>query len=187
MTKRISSALLAVALLAVGVSLSTSADARSGGRRSHDESEHAGAGTSRSCLTSAARGILERIESKFGRMQIISTCRPGATIAGSGRPSRHASGNAIDFDAGSKKSAVINWLTANHHSGGTMTYPDMDHVHVDIGSHFVSLAGGRREASRSRPDREASRSRTTKVASAWKHSSSRMSLGAKRTTDDSDD
>jgi Peptidase M15 len=184
MTKRMSSALLAAALLAAGCSISTTADARAYGGRSNGQSEHAGAGTSRSCLTSAARGILQQIESRFGAMKIISTCRAGATIAGSGRPSRHASGNAIDFDAGSKKSAVVRWLSANHHAGGTMTYPGMSHVHVDIGSHFVSLAGGRREASRSRSTREAS-NQTVRVARAWK--SSRMSLGAKRRSDDSDD
>ena len=55
-------------------------------------------------------------------MQIISTCRPGARIAGSGRISRHASGNAIDFSAGGRKGAVVRWLIANHKSGGTMTY-----------------------------------------------------------------
>ncbi len=184
MTKRMSSALLAVALLAAGISFSSTADARANGRRSHDDSEHSGAGTSRSCLTSAARGILGQIESRFGRMQIISTCRRGATIAGSGRPSRHASGNAIDFEAGSKKSAVVSWLSSNHHAGGTMTYPGMNHIHVDIGSHFVSLAGGRRHASRSRSTREAADQRSFRVARAWK--SSRMSLGAKK-SDDSDD
>ena len=36
-------------------------------------------------------------------MQIISTCRPGARIAGSGRISKHASGEAIDFNAGRRK------------------------------------------------------------------------------------
>lgn len=99
------------------------------------------AGTSRSCLTSAARGLLNRIESHFGSVQIISTCRPGARIAGSGRPSRHASGNAVDFNAPrGKKGAIVKWLIANHHSGGTMTYRGMSHIHVDIGYHFVSLA-----------------------------------------------
>ena len=177
MTKRMSSALLAVALLAAGASISTDADARANGRRSHDESEHAGAGTSRSCLTSAARGILQQIEARFGAMKIISTCRAGATIAGSGRPSRHASGNAIDFEAGSKKSAVIDWLSSNHHAGGTMTYPDMNHIHVDIGSHFVSLSGGRRQASRSQSTRVASyQQRPGRVARDW--GNSRMSLGA---------
>lgn len=95
----------------------------------------------RTCLTAAARDLLERIEGKFGPVQLVSTCRSGATIAGSGRPSRHASGNAIDFNAGSRKQAVVDWLIATHRSGGTMTYSDMDHIHVDIGPHFVSLGG----------------------------------------------
>jgi uncharacterized protein YcbK (DUF882 family) len=72
-------------------------------------------------------------------MQLISTCRPGARIAGSGRISRHASGNAIDFSARGRKGAVVRWLIANHKRGGTMTYSNMSHVHVDIGPHFVSL------------------------------------------------
>jgi hypothetical protein len=96
----------------------------------------------RRCLTPAARGLLEHIENKFGPVQAISTCRPGATIAGTGRPSRHASGNAIDFNAGSRKAEIVQWLIANHHDGGTMTYAGMDHIHVDIGPHFVSIAGG---------------------------------------------
>ena len=181
MTKRMSSALLAVAFIAASFSVTDLANARS---RSNSDHDHGG-GTSRSCLTSAARGLMERIESRFGRMQIVSTCRAGATIAGSGRPSRHASGNAIDFDAGSKKSAVINWLTSNHHSGGTMTYSGMDHVHVDIGSHFVSLAGGRVASNNTRP---------SKKTRDWSNDSTRMSLGAKtarykskKVQDDSDD
>lgn len=98
-------------------------------------------GTSRSCLSSDARALLNRIESKFGSVQIISTCRPGARIAGSGRPSRHASGNAIDFNAPrGKKGEIVRWLASTHHSGGTMTYAGMSHIHVDIGYHFVSLA-----------------------------------------------
>jgi len=106
-------------------------------------------GAPRKCLTTAARALLEQIEEKFGPVRVISTCRPGARIAGSGRISRHASGNAIDFDAGSRKGAIVKWLVANHKKGGTMTYPDMSHVHVDIGRHFVSLAGSRSYASRS--------------------------------------
>jgi hypothetical protein len=98
-------------------------------------------GSSRSCLTSQARALLGRIESRFGSVQIISTCRPGARIARTGRPSRHASGNAIDFNAPrGKKGEVLRWLIANHKSGGTMTYARMNHIHVDIGSRFVSLA-----------------------------------------------
>lgn len=93
----------------------------------------------RGCLRPAARNLLERVESHFGPMQIISTCRPGARIAGSGRISKHASGEAIDFNAGRRKSEVVRWLIANHKSGGTMTYDGMSHIHVDVGYHFVSL------------------------------------------------
>src|SRR6185295_14466562 len=78
----------------------------------------------RSCLTPPARSLLERIEEQFGSVKLVSTCRPGAMIAGSGRPSRHASGNAVDFDAGNRKAAIIEWMIANHHDGGTMTYAD---------------------------------------------------------------
>lgn len=107
-------------------------------------------GAPRKCLTPAVRAVLDQIEARFGPVQVISTCRPGARIAGSGRISRHASGNAVDFEAGSRKGAIIDWLVANHKKGGTMTYPSMSHIHVDIGQHFVSLAGGRKYASRSR-------------------------------------
>jgi hypothetical protein len=101
------------------------------------------AGTSRTCLSGAARNLLARIEAEFGAVGIVSTCRPGAVIAGSGRPSRHASGNAIDFNAPSgRKADVVRWLIANHRSGGVMTYARMNHIHVDIGHRFVALSAG---------------------------------------------
>ena len=93
----------------------------------------------RTCLKPAARALLERIEAEFGPMQIISTCRPGARIAGTGRISKHATGEAIDFSAGRRKADVVRWLIANHKSGGIMTYADMSHIHVDVGYRFVAL------------------------------------------------
>lgn len=96
-------------------------------------------GSGASCLTSEARALLGRIQSRFGRVEIISTCRPGARIATSGRPSKHASGQAIDFRVPGRKKEVVNWLINNHSDGGTMTYSDMDHIHVDVGYHFVAL------------------------------------------------
>jgi hypothetical protein len=106
---------------------------------------YAQGGTARNCLRPAARTLLERIEAQFGPMQIISTCRPGARIAGTGRISKHASGEAIDFNAGGRKGEVVRWLIANHKSGGVMTYAGMSHIHVDVGYHFVALnSGGRR-------------------------------------------
>lgn len=99
-----------------------------------------GTGSERSCLTSETRNLLGRIEKQFGQVHIISTCRPGARIATTGKVSKHASGQAIDFSAPSgKKQQLVRWLVANHKSGGTMTYRDMNHIHVDVGYHFVSL------------------------------------------------
>jgi hypothetical protein len=91
------------------------------------------------CVSVPVRELLERIEAQFGPMEIISTCRPGARIAGSGRISKHATGEAIDFEAGGRKREVVQWLVDNHKSGGTMTYSDMSHIHIDVGQHFVSL------------------------------------------------
>ncbi len=102
--------------------------------------KHASAGGgSRSCLTGEARALLRRIEGRFGNVQIISTCRRGARIATTGKPSKHASGQAIDFRVPGRKKEVVKWLISNHGSGGTMTYSDMDHIHVDVGYRFVAL------------------------------------------------
>ncbi len=161
-----------VALLVSGFSLVSTAQAARG---------DGGGGTSRSCLTSAARNLLDRIESRFGAMQIISTCRPGATIAGSGRVSKHASGNAIDFDAGGRKGDVVRWLVANHGNGGTMTYSGMSHIHVDIGPHFVSLSGGSRSASsegRSSRKRTAATSTPSRRTALRSEASGYAGLGA---------
>ncbi|MBS0239044.1 MAG: DUF882 domain-containing protein [Proteobacteria bacterium] len=96
-------------------------------------------GDSITCLTSEARNLLARIRSKFNNVQIVSTCRPGAKIAGTNYPSKHASGQAIDFRVPGRKAEVVQWLIANHKNGGTMTYNDMDHIHVDVGARFVAL------------------------------------------------
>jgi len=38
---------------------------------------------------------------------------------------------------------VVQWLIANNPSGGTMTYANMGHIHMDTGPrHFVSLGSG---------------------------------------------
>lgn len=107
--------------------------------RSITSRKYSGGGSSTGCLTSEARNLLGRIKARFGNVQIISTCRKGARIATTGRPSKHASGQAIDFRVPGRKREVVQWLIANHRSGGTMTYRDMDHVHVDVGARFVAL------------------------------------------------
>lgn len=167
MIKRLSTAAIGVALVLSATSAMTSAQAAYYGFDGRTYGEPAKApnwgrpekkdapriadakGAPRGCLSKPARELLEKVEERFGPVKVISTCRPGARIAGSGRISRHASGNAVDFDAGNRKGAIIKWLVANHKKGGTMTYPDMSHIHIDIGQHFVSLAGSRKYASRS--------------------------------------
>ena len=155
MFKRMPSVLLAIAVLTTSLCLASQANARTRHIKSHHAvarhvkarvlrmhiAHASGGGTSLSCLTSPARALLGRIEAQFGPMRIASTCRPGATVRDTGRPSRHASGNAIDFFADGRKGAVVAWLVANHTSGGTMTYSDSAHIHVDIGPRWVSLAG----------------------------------------------
>lgn len=105
----------------------------------------------RTCLTSPAKTLLAAIEATHGPMRLLSTCRPGARVRGTGSISRHASGNAIDFDAGKRKSEVVRWLIRNHWTGGTMTYARSRHIHVDIGKRFVLLNhGGKRKARKAR-------------------------------------
>jgi hypothetical protein len=112
--------------------------------RVHSGKSGGSASTSRSCLQSSVRAVLGRIEQKFGSVTLVSTCRPGATIRNTGKRSKHASGEAVDFVAPrGKKGEVVRWLIANHKSGGTMTYPMMNHIHIDVGYRFVSLAGKR--------------------------------------------
>lgn len=100
---------------------------------------HRHAGTSTACLTPDARNLLARIRAQFGNVEIVSTCRPGAKIAGTNYPSKHASGQAIDFRVPGRKAEVVRWLIAHDHMGGIMTYSDMDHIHVDVGPRFVAL------------------------------------------------
>jgi uncharacterized protein YcbK (DUF882 family) len=165
MTKRLIAVAIGIAVVAAGVA---TAEAKHRHKKSHVKASYShhhhryahrtlrgyassGASTSRNCLTPAAKNLLARIEAKFGRVQIVSTCRPGAIIAGTSHPSMHRYGMAIDFKT-SQKAAVVRWLAANN-TGGTMTYSNSDHVHADVGRyHFVSLAGQRhtRVASTSR-------------------------------------
>ena len=140
-------AAMSFALLAFNAATIDGAQARTRAGKHHKIYHHAarsGGTASISCLTPAARNLWARITSHFGNVQAISTCRPGATVRDTGRPSRHASGNAIDFMAPGNKGTVVAWLIANHGDGGTMTYSNSDHIHVDIGPHWVSLAGGTR-------------------------------------------
>jgi hypothetical protein len=166
MTKQLLTATIAIVLLVV----SAPADAKThqgqqADRGAEKASTGRGATASRTCLRPEAQALLGRIEAQFGPVRLVSTCRPGARIAGTGKISKHATGEAIDFLApNGRKAEVVSWLVANHRAGGTMTYRDMGHIHVDIGYRFVALSspsggGAIRIASRSTASRSDSSAR----------------------------
>lgn len=86
------------------------------------------------CLPASIKRQIARLENRFGRIRVTSTFRRGARIAGTGRRSRHASCQAIDFNPPrGKYREVVNWLRANH-NGGLGTYScAMHHIHIDNG------------------------------------------------------
>ena len=95
--------------------------------------EISAATASRSFLTSDTRSLLNRMEARFGKVRVISTCRPGAVIAGSGRPSQHRYGKAVDFMPNGNRSAQLAWLRANV-PGAVITYAS-GHIHFDTGGY----------------------------------------------------
>lgn len=94
---------------------------------------YAKASVSRSCLTPQTRALLGRLEARFGRQHVISTCRPGAVIAGTGRPSQHRYGKAVDFRPNGNRGAILAWLRANT-PGAVITY-NSGHIHFDTGGY----------------------------------------------------
>jgi len=125
--------------------------------------------TSVSCVPSELRQTLSEIESRFGRVQVISTNRPGAKVAGTGRRSKHADCRAVDFTPPrGKYQEVAAWLKQNHH-GGVGTYScGMHHIHIDNGSqvrwHKCSGGGSKSAKSRKPSGKYASRSKSGKRA-----------------------
>lgn len=96
----------------------------------------------RNCLTPDTQAMLANLERRFGPVKVISTCRPGAKIAGTNKTSQHAHGKAVDFIAPrGRKAEVVRWLY-QHNSGLVMTYARMGHVHFDTGPYHAIACGG---------------------------------------------
>jgi len=104
---------------------------------------------SRSCLTGATASILNQLEARVGKVSIVSTCRSGATIAGTRRPSYHRYGMAVDFHT-PNKSAAIAFLKTQPVL--IMTYSNMGHIHFNTGQKGIvygaNAYGGKRYANR---------------------------------------
>jgi uncharacterized protein YcbK (DUF882 family) len=120
-------------------------------RTAHRTRGSGGSSTSRSCLTAQTRQVLAGLESRFGGVKVISTCRAGAVIAGSGRPSQHRYGKAVDFMPSSgQRGAMLAWLRAN--AGGAVITYGSGHIHFDTGGYrnFAVSAKARRTYARAR-------------------------------------
>jgi hypothetical protein len=124
------------------------AHARSHARGYAHRHTHSGAGSSRACLTGPTRQVLAGLEARFGAVKVISTCRPGAVIAGSGRPSQHRYGKAVDFMPNGNRAAMLAWLRSNA-NGAVITYGS-GHIHFDTGGYrnFAVSAKARRAFAR---------------------------------------
>lgn len=103
--------------------------------------------TSRACLPGSVKAALSQLDSQFGRIQVISTHRPGARIAGSGRISLHASCRAADFrPPPGRYRAVVAYLR-NNFGGEVITYRGPNaHIHIGDrgGAMYASAARKRR-------------------------------------------
>jgi hypothetical protein len=139
------------------------------------------ASTGRSCLPTVLRQALEDIENKFGTVEVISTHRPGAVIAGTGRRSKHADCRAADFNPPpGKHREVLAWLNQNH-KGGIGTYScGMHHIHIDNGDarHWHKCVGGTRTVS-NRSSSTKSRSASTRKYGTKSKSASSRTYGSK--------
>ncbi len=86
------------------------------------------------CLPGSVKAKLAQIRKKFGPVRIVSTHRPGARIAGSGKRSFHASCRAVDFHPPRGKYRQVLAFLRSSHSGGLGTYScGMHHIHLDNG------------------------------------------------------
>lgn len=84
------------------------------------------------CLPRELTRSLAEIERRYGKVTVISTYRKGAIIAGTNRPSLHASCRAIDFHPkkGTYKK-VVSWLRKNT-DHFVITYSGrFHHIHID--------------------------------------------------------
>lgn len=137
------------------------------------------------CVPSELRSVINRVSSIYGPVKIISAHRPGARIAGSGRPSYHASCRAVDIVPPSGRYAeVASWLKANHH-GGVGTYSgSFHHIHIDTGPsvRFHHGSGGTEVASNGGSRR--SGRKATRVASNDDDGEERRSYRRRASNDD---
>lgn len=105
-----------------------------------------GTSTSTACLPGRLKAALADVQRRYGPVTVVSTMRRGARIGG-GRPSMHASCQAVDFrPARGTYGKVAAHLRRTWH-GGLGTY-SAGHIHIDTGQNYRWHTGGRSYARR---------------------------------------
>lgn len=75
---------------------------------------------------------LRNVETKFGKIKILSSCRPGATVRKTGRPSMHRYCRAVDFNPPRGKYIQVARYLKTTWGGGVGTYSGrFNHIHID--------------------------------------------------------
>lgn len=130
--------------------------------------------TSTNCLPGSLRAKLAEINRRYGTVVVVSTLRPGARIAGTRRPSLHATCQAVDFrPARGTYGAVASHLRRSW-SGGVGTYAS-GHIHIDTGPNYRWHQGGGRKVARGK------RARPTAVVRQTRSKFDRVATGFGRT------
>ena len=101
---------------------------------------------STSCLPSQLNVALADVQARFGPVVVISTHRPGARIR-SGRPSLHASCQAVDFKPAPGTYNRVAAHLRGTWSGGLGTYLS-GHIHIDTGDNYRWHSGSLRSKGR---------------------------------------
>jgi len=103
-----------------------------------------GVGRINMCMPASTRSMLDKVSSMYGAVTVISAHRPGAVIAGTRRPSYHASCRAVDFNpARGTYGAVMQYLR-NNWVGGLGSYSGhFHHIHIDTGPNVRFHKGSR--------------------------------------------
>lgn len=101
------------------------------------KSAGSGSSTSLACLPPELRSALADVEQKFGPVTVISTHRPGAVVAGTGRPSQHRDCGAVDFRPSGNRRAIIAHLRKDPRVKGLGIYRS-GHIHIDAGPYRVT-------------------------------------------------
>lgn len=89
------------------------------------------------CVPGPLQQVLAEVQQKFGPVSILSTHRPDAVVAGTGRPSLHRQCRAVDFRISGSRRAVIAFLRQDPRVQGLGIYRS-GHIHIDNGPYRVT-------------------------------------------------